>query len=168
MAVPGVAGTGRSCGPGAVSPFHWRATGHPGSPSRLGSDRKGRRATPPPQDAPEEECGSRPKRFFCVGDAELLATPARTNSSLSRPGPRWTVKAMSTSGRNRKGPQTQVFCFQAGNARKGRGNKMATLACCRCGQLIEPGQAWHLDHRDDRRGYLGPATPPASSARPRT
>jgi hypothetical protein len=29
--------------------------------------------------------------------------------------------------------------------------------CCRCGQLIEPGQAWHLDHREDRRGYLGPS-----------
>jgi hypothetical protein len=29
--------------------------------------------------------------------------------------------------------------------------------CSRCGQLIEPGEAWHLDHRDDRRGYLGAA-----------
>jgi hypothetical protein len=31
------------------------------------------------------------------------------------------------------------------------------VACCRCDQLIEPGQPWHLDHRDDRRGYLGAA-----------
>lgn len=31
------------------------------------------------------------------------------------------------------------------------------VACSRCGQLIQPGQPWHLDHRDDRRGYLGPA-----------
>jgi hypothetical protein len=23
------------------------------------------------------------------------------------------------------------------------------------GGLIEPGSDWHLDHRDDRRGYLG-------------
>ena len=29
--------------------------------------------------------------------------------------------------------------------------------CCRCGLPIEPGQAWDLDHRDDRRGYLGPS-----------
>jgi hypothetical protein len=31
------------------------------------------------------------------------------------------------------------------------------IRTCRCGQLIEPGQPWHLDHRDDRRGYLGPS-----------
>jgi hypothetical protein len=31
------------------------------------------------------------------------------------------------------------------------------VACCRCGELIQPEQAWHLDHRDDRRGYLGPS-----------
>jgi hypothetical protein len=31
------------------------------------------------------------------------------------------------------------------------------VACSRCNQLIEPGQPWHLDHTDDRRGYLGPS-----------
>jgi hypothetical protein len=31
------------------------------------------------------------------------------------------------------------------------------VACCRCGELIQPVDAWHLDHRDDRRGYLGAA-----------
>ena len=31
------------------------------------------------------------------------------------------------------------------------------VACSRCGQPIQPGQPWHLDHTDDRRGYLGPA-----------
>ena len=31
------------------------------------------------------------------------------------------------------------------------------VSCCRCNELIEPGQLWHLDHRDDRRGYLGPS-----------
>jgi hypothetical protein len=29
--------------------------------------------------------------------------------------------------------------------------------CARCGQRIQPGEKWHLDHRDDRAGYLGPA-----------
>jgi hypothetical protein len=29
--------------------------------------------------------------------------------------------------------------------------------CTRCGEKIEPGSAWDLDHTDNRRGYLGPA-----------
>ena len=32
-----------------------------------------------------------------------------------------------------------------------------TVNCCRCNELIQPGQPWHLDHRDDRSGYLGPS-----------
>lgn len=34
----------------------------------------------------------------------------------------------------------------------------ASYACSRCGQPIQHGQAWHLDHDDvDRTKYLGPA-----------
>jgi excisionase family DNA binding protein len=29
--------------------------------------------------------------------------------------------------------------------------------CVRCGLPIAPGARWHLDHRDDGLGYLGPA-----------
>lgn len=29
--------------------------------------------------------------------------------------------------------------------------------CARCKQQILPGQAWHLDHSDDRTTYLGPS-----------
>src|SRR5947207_862422 len=29
--------------------------------------------------------------------------------------------------------------------------------CARCGEQIVPGEPWHLDHRDDGRGYLGPS-----------
>jgi hypothetical protein len=29
--------------------------------------------------------------------------------------------------------------------------------CARCGKAIYPGQEWHLDHSDDRSGWLGPS-----------
>jgi hypothetical protein len=29
--------------------------------------------------------------------------------------------------------------------------------CTRCGVRIQPGERWHLDHRDDRQGYSGAA-----------
>ena len=32
-----------------------------------------------------------------------------------------------------------------------------TVPCARCGELIEPGSKWQLDHRDDGRGWLGPS-----------
>lgn len=32
-----------------------------------------------------------------------------------------------------------------------------TVQCARCGKTINPGQAWHDDHTDDRSGYLGPS-----------
>jgi hypothetical protein len=32
-----------------------------------------------------------------------------------------------------------------------------TVPCARCGELIEPGSPWQLDHRDDGRGWLGPS-----------
>lgn len=29
--------------------------------------------------------------------------------------------------------------------------------CARCGMRLSPSTPWHLDHTDDRRGYLGPS-----------
>jgi hypothetical protein len=29
--------------------------------------------------------------------------------------------------------------------------------CTKCGGVIQPGEAWHLDHSDDRRAYAGAA-----------
>ena len=31
------------------------------------------------------------------------------------------------------------------------------IDCARCQQPIQPGQDWHLDHNDDRSGYIGPS-----------
>lgn len=33
----------------------------------------------------------------------------------------------------------------------------ATFDCSRCDGRIMPGEAWHLDHADDRQSYAGPA-----------
>ena len=35
--------------------------------------------------------------------------------------------------------------------------KTGTVTCVRCGELIEPGEEWQLDHKDDGPGWLGPA-----------
>lgn len=45
---------------------------------------------------------------------------------------------------------------------RARANTAPTVAkgrtpCARCGQPILPGQAWHLDHTNDRTSYLGPS-----------
>jgi hypothetical protein len=32
-----------------------------------------------------------------------------------------------------------------------------TVRCARCNELISAGEKWQLDHRDDGRGWLGPA-----------
>ena len=31
------------------------------------------------------------------------------------------------------------------------------VSCARCGEWIAPTSKWHLDHNDDRTGYLGPS-----------
>ena len=36
------------------------------------------------------------------------------------------------------------------------------VPCARCGQPITAGMAWHLDHTDDRAGYLGPSCAPCN------
>ena len=35
--------------------------------------------------------------------------------------------------------------------------KTGTVPCARCGKVIAADDEWQLDHRDDGRGWLGPA-----------
>jgi hypothetical protein len=35
--------------------------------------------------------------------------------------------------------------------------RAGAAVCCLCGEVIEPGQAWDLDHTPDRTGYRGVA-----------
>lgn len=60
-----------------------------------------------------------------------------------------------------KRPIRQVRGYDAKHDRERR--RVARLVrrggvtCARCGQPIAPDDDWHLDHTDDRAGYLGPS-----------
>jgi len=38
--------------------------------------------------------------------------------------------------------------------------------CARCGERISPLEDWHLDHTDDRTGYLGPSHAACNTSAP--
>ena len=75
-------------------------------------------------------------------------TPARVFPSLS-----------SNRRRSRKNTADRGY----GSAHRALRRRIAPLVargtqpCARCGELILVGQWWDLDHKDDRRGYLGPS-----------
>lgn len=46
---------------------------------------------------------------------------------------------------------------QAMRAHLNRDMQSIGATCVLCGQRINPGEPWHLDHAPDRSGYRGPA-----------
>lgn len=79
--------------------------------------------------------------------------PATTTASLCTTHAREADKARGT--REQRGYGTAHI-----NARKALAPHVATgtVPCARCGDPIQPGQDWHLDHDDDDRGkYIGPS-----------
>jgi RNase P subunit RPR2 len=74
--------------------------------------------------------------------------------------------ASSSSGWSRKRPsaaqQARVAVYRSAEHRAMRRALKAEVdagraVCCRCRRPIVPGSAWHADHTEDRRGYLGAA-----------
>ena len=65
--------------------------------------------------------------------------------------------------RKRKSPATRYPSQRYGPAHRAIRTRLepevasGEVACARCGQLIEQGEEWQLDHRDDGRGWLGPS-----------
>lgn len=59
-----------------------------------------------------------------------------------------------------RAPHSQRYPWQHKKLRKLIKDQMAqgiSFRCGRCRLPIEAGQPWHLDHSDDRAGYIGPS-----------
>jgi hypothetical protein len=69
--------------------------------------------------------------------------------------------ASGTSSRGRAGIGSVECIGRRGHrqlrAQWSRRVEAGAVECARCGELILLGETWDLDHRDDRRGYLGPS-----------
>jgi hypothetical protein len=67
---------------------------------------------------------------------------------------------MSTNGSKRKASRHRRGYGRAHEYRR-KAIEPAVITgktvCCRCGEPIKPSDEWHLDHTDDRNGYLGVA-----------
>jgi hypothetical protein len=70
---------------------------------------------------------------------------------LVRTGSRCPRHERNTTGRGYGTEHQKLRAAWAPRVAAGRAH------CARCGQPIKPTDAWDLDHRDDRSGYLGPA-----------
>jgi hypothetical protein len=66
---------------------------------------------------------------------------------------------MSTNGKRKASRHLRGY----GSVHYARRRQVAPLVnagkavCSRCGRPISPRELWHLDHADDRQGYLGVA-----------
>lgn len=82
-------------------------------------------------------------QFGCGASASGRYCPAHTRDREQQRG--------TTSARGYGAPHQRQRARWAPDVSAGR------VACARCGELIQPGEAWALDHTADRSGYLGPS-----------
>lgn len=65
----------------------------------------------------------------------------------------WSVPSMPSNGST----SARGYGARHQRLRKALAPYVVGMPCARCGQPIKAGEAWDLDHTDDRRGYLGPS-----------
>jgi len=91
-----------------------------------------------------------PRHAYCAACKPVPRHPNRTG----------TTKQRGYGSKHVKERQRYSRLVKSGNA-----------LCARCQGPIDPNEEWHLDHTDDRQGYLGPSHARcnvAAAAKPRT
>ena len=96
-----------------------------------------------------------------LGPPGIAAVPIRCVTSAKALHTTPAELARVVRRRKHKRPSTAARGYGPGHeARRRKVDPLVqtgTVPCARCGELIEKNEPWDLDHRDDRRGYLGPS-----------
>ena len=96
-----------------------------------------------------------PVRLCMAGCGSATVTPRHKYCASCKPAPKRGDAKLGTTvergydARHRRERQRVARLIKGGDQ-----------VCCRCGNPLPPdipSSAWHLDHTEDRTGYLGPA-----------